>query len=62
MQNPFLNKKGFCTVYFRAKEKNAVSLPHSAQRKHTFLGKIKEIPNTGKLPSRKKIALELLHH
>ena len=32
--------KGFCKVYFGAKEKNAVTLPHSAQRKHAFLGKI----------------------
>ena len=32
-----LLQKGFCTVYFGAKEKNAASLPHSAQRKHTFL-------------------------
>ena len=30
--------KGFCTVYFGAKDKNAVTLPHSAQRKHAFLG------------------------
>ena len=34
--------KRFCTVYFGAKEKNALSLPHSAQRKHVFLGKIME--------------------
>ena len=40
--------KGFCTVYFGTKEKNAVTLPHSAQRKHAFLGKIME-------KSRKKI-------
>ena len=53
--------KGFCTVYFRVKEKNEVTLPHSAQRRHTFLGEIKEISKT-KLPSRKKIALELLRH
>ena len=33
---------GFCTVYFVLKEKNAVTLPHSAQRKHAFLGKIME--------------------
>ena len=33
--------KGFCTLYFVAKENNAVTLPHSAQRKHAFLGKIK---------------------
>ena len=49
--------KGFCTVYFEAKEYNAVTLPHSAQRKHAFLGKIKEMPKKKKLPARKKIAL-----
>ena len=31
--------KGFCMVYFGDKEKNLVTLPHSAQRKHTFLVK-----------------------
>ena len=31
--------KGFCTVYFGAKEKNAVTLSHSTQRKHAFWGK-----------------------
>ena len=30
--------KVFCTVYFGEKENNAVTLPHSAQRRHTFLG------------------------
>ena len=34
--------KGFCTVYFGAKENNEVTLTHSAKRKHTFLGKIME--------------------
>ena len=38
----FLFHKGFCTVYFGAKEKNAVTLPQIAQRKHAFLGKIME--------------------
>ena len=38
----FLFHKGVCPVYFGAKEKNAVTLPHSAQRKHAFLGKIIE--------------------
>ena len=33
--------KGFFTVYFGAKEKNAVTLPHSSQRKNAFLGEIK---------------------
>ena len=40
--------KGFCTVYFVAKEKNAVTLPHSAQRKHAFFGGIKEMSKTEK--------------
>ena len=53
--------KGFCAVYFGEKEKNEVTLPHSAQRKHTFLGEIQDMSKTKKLPSRKKIALELLH-
>ena len=50
--------KGSCTVYFGAKEKNEVTLQHSAQRKHSFLGEIKEMSKTKILPSRKKIALE----
>ena len=54
-------QKGFCTVYFREKENNAVTLPHSAQRKHAFLGKIMEKSKKQKLPARTKIALELLH-
>ena len=53
--------KGVCTVFFGAKEKNAVTLTHIAQKKHVFLGKFKEISKTKKFPSRKKIALELLH-
>ena len=35
--------------------------PHSAQSKHAFLVEIKGMLKTKKLPSRKKIALELLH-
>ena len=35
--------KGFCTVYFRAKEDNAVKLPHSAVRKHAFIVKSMDI-------------------
>ena len=34
--------KGFCTVYFEAKEVNAVTLPHSAVRKHALIGKSME--------------------
>ena len=36
--NNCLFHKGFCTVYFVAKEKNKGTLPHSAQRIHAFLG------------------------
>ena len=53
--------QGFCMVYFGAKENNAVTLPHSAQSKHAFLGKIMEKSKKNKLPARKKIAFELLH-
>ena len=49
--------KGFCTVYFGAKEKNEVILPHSAKSKPAFLGGIKEMSKTKKLLARKKIAL-----
>ena len=50
-----LFRKGFCTVYFGAKEDNAVTLPHSAVRKHAFSVKIME--KSKKNPARKKIAL-----
>ena len=53
--------KGFCTVYFGSEKRNAVTLPHSARRKHTFTGKIKDMSKKNKFPARKKIALELLH-
>ena len=55
-----LFEQGFFTVFFGEKEKNAVTLPHIAQRKHVFWGEIKEMSKTKKLPSRKKITLELL--
>ena len=53
--------KGFCAVYFGSKENNAVTLPHSAQRKHAFMGTIKNMSKKNKFPARKKVALELLH-
>ena len=56
-----LFQKGFCTVYFGADKINAVTLPHAAQRKHTFTGKIKNMSKKNKFPARKKLALELLH-
>ena len=48
-------------MYFGEKEKNAVKLTHSAQKKHAFLVKIMEKSKINKLPARKEIALELLH-
>ena len=49
-------------MYFGEKEKNAVTLQHSAQTKHAYVGKRKEISITKKLSAIKKIALKLLHH
>ena len=50
--------KGFCTVYFGEYKKNAVTLPHSAQRKHAFTEKIKDMSKKNKLSVGKK----LLYH
>ena len=49
-------------MYIGDKEKKSVTLPHSAQRKHAFLGEMKQIPKSNKIAPRKKVALELLHH
>ena len=57
----FIFHKGFCMVYFGADKRNAATLTHSAQRKHAFKGKIKNMSKKNKFPARKKIALELLH-
>ena len=46
-------------MYIEAKEYNSVTLPHSALRKQAFSQKVKDVSK--KNPSRKKIALELLH-
>ena len=58
----YLFHKGFCTVYFSNNEKNAVTLPHSAQRKHALLGKIKQISKSDQIEPKNKVALKLLHH
>ena len=39
-----------------------VILTHSAQRKHAFLRKIKEMSKSKKIAPTKKVALKLLHH
>ena len=36
-------------------------MSHSAQRKHAFLGEIKQMSKTKKLAPRNKVALELFH-
>ena len=46
-------------MYFGAKEYNAVTLLHSAARKHTFIGESME--SSKKNPKRSKIALELMY-
>ena len=38
-----------------------VTLLHRAQKKHEFWGEINQISKTKKFPSRKEIALEMLH-
>ena len=54
-------QKGFCTVYFVADKIIAVTLPHSAQRKHAFTSKVKKMSKKNKFPARNKTPLELLH-
>ena len=49
-------------MYLGDKEKNAVTLPHSAHSKHEFLGRIKQMSKSKKIALRKKVDLELLHH
>ena len=39
-----------------------VTLPHSAQKKHSFWGEIKRMSKWKKIAPRKKVGLELLHH
>ena len=50
-----LFQKGFCTMYSGAEKKNAVTLPHSAQRKHAFLGKIKEMSKQNNYQPERKL-------
>ena len=57
--NTCLFHKLFFAVYFGAEKKNAVTILHSAKRKHAFTEKIKDVSK--KNPARNKIALELLH-
>ena len=59
--NTCLFHKGFCTVYFGADQRNAVTLPHSSQSKYDFTVKIKNMSRKNKFPARKKIALELIY-
>ena len=49
--------KGFCTVYLGSEKDNAVTLPHSAKRKHDFTGKIQDVSKKNKYLARNNIAL-----
>ena len=55
-----ISQRVLYSVLFSQREK-CRTLPHIAERKHDFLEETKQISKTKKLPSRKKIALELLH-
>ena len=56
-----LFNKQFCTIYVDNKNKNAVILPHSAQRKHFFGGGKANI-NINENRTYKDFFLGLLHH
>ena len=56
----YLFHKEFSTVYLGDKDKNMVTLSHIAQRKHAFLGKIKQIPKLKKIAPRKKVAFGII--
>ena len=49
-------------MYFSDKKKILVTIPHSAQRTHSFLVKRKEKENSKKGIPENKVALELLYH
>ena len=42
-------------MYFGAEKKNAVILPHIAQKKHAFIGKTKNMSKKNKFLARKKL-------
>ena len=46
----------------RQHRENAVTAPHSAQRKHAFSGETKQMSKSKKLTPRKRGTLELLHN
>ena len=44
-----------CMVHFGAEKDNAVTLRHSAQRKHAFTGKIKDLSKKNKFQQERKL-------
>ena len=60
--NTCLFYKSFCTLYFINKKKNAVTVTYSAQKKHAFWVKTKEMSKSNKIAPVNKLALETLHH
>ena len=57
----FVSRRVLYSV-LRKQGENAVTLPHSAQRKHAVWGEIKQISKAKKIAPSKKFALVLLHH
>ena len=57
----YIFHKGFCAILFSDNEQNAVTLAHSAQRKHAFLVETKQKSKSQKQIPKKKVSLELLH-
>ena len=49
-------------MYLVYKKEHAITMTHSAQRKHDFLVKTKENTKSKKIAPKKKVAFELLHH
>ena len=47
--------KWFCMVYFGEEKDNAVTLPHNAQRKNAFAGKIKDLSKKINFQQEKKL-------
>ena len=61
MNSVCLFQKVCCTVYFGEKEKKCSYITTYCTKEYAFLGETKEMSNTKKLASRKKIALKILY-
>ena len=59
--NTCLFQKGVLHYILWSKGDNSVTLPYIAQRKHAFLGEVREKSKKKQIPARKKIVLEISH-